>query len=256
LARLTVLEGSRVDLVLRSENRKQLRSVRAELRTIEGVTWHDLECLDESRCEWRLSGTQAPALDRVAHEVEFNVHIVDADGLHPLRLAGGLVRVQADMPPDCIAASVHRVVVASATPTVAYRVNDDFGIAQVRIQVQVERADEQPEGTPDQSPTPEIHWVTPSDVSFPLREDQLPLRGKCSISLTPWKLEKGDQLRLTVQTSDYRGSQAGDSASSEPLYLRVSDEAEVLAAILDADRQTEKDLDEMIDRQLGLGDAD
>ena len=42
---------------------------------------------------------------------------------------------------------------------------------------------------------------------------------------------------------------------SKPLYLEISDEAGVLAAILEADHRTEKELTEMIDRQLGLGDA-
>ena len=61
---------------------------------------------------------------------------------------------------------------------------------------------------------------------------------------------------MTLHATDYRGSKTGETVLSKPLYLSVSDEAGVLAAILEADRQTEKDLDEMIERQIGLEKSD
>ena len=67
-------------------------------------------------------------------------------------------------------------------------------------------------------------------------------------------LEKGDRLKLTVEVLDYRGDQDGVWASSEPIYLEVSDESGVLAAISETDERSEQRLDDLIRRELGIGD--
>jgi hypothetical protein len=64
---------------------------------------------------------------------------------------------------------------------------------------------------------------------------------------------KGDQLKVTVEAVDYRGSLPGKSAASEPLSLFVTDERGVLAAMVESDQRSARQLDAIIERQLGIG---
>ena len=78
------------------------------------------------------------------------------------------------------------------------------------------------------------------------------------------KLAKGDRVKLTLEATDYRGeNEQGEPAgrmpvgtvqASEPLVLEISDESGVLAAITEADPRSEEQLNEIIKRQLGIGD--
>jgi hypothetical protein len=75
------------------------------------------------------------------------------------------------------------------------------------------------------------------------------------VDLAPLGLSKGDQLKLTFEAIDYRGSLAGKSALSEPLILHVTDERGVLAAMVEADERSARQLDAIIQRQLGIGES-
>ena len=62
-------------------------------------------------------------------------------------------------------------------------------------------------------------------------------------------------MRLTLEIQDYRGDQPGETFLSDPLYLEISDESGVFAAILEADEKSEQRLTEIIKRQLGIGES-
>jgi hypothetical protein len=68
------------------------------------------------------------------------------------------------------------------------------------------------------------------------------------------ELSKGDQVKLTIEAVDYRGETPGKSTLSEAVVLDISDEAGVLAAIAEADENSEERLNEVIKEQLGIGD--
>jgi hypothetical protein len=79
------------------------------------------------------------------------------------------------------------------------------------------------------------------------------------VPLAGLKLAKGDRVKLTLEATDYRGENeqvrpAGTVQASEPLVLEISDESGVLAAITEADPRSEEQLNEIIKRQLGIGD--
>ena len=57
-----------------------------------------------------------------------------------------------------------------------------------------------------------------------------------------------------IEAFDYRGENPGKSTLSDAVVLDISDEAGVLAAIAEADENSEKRLSEVIEEQLGIGD--
>ena len=89
----------------------------------------------------------------------------------------------------------------------------------------------------------------------PLLGDRLPFEGRYALALNRWKLQRGDRLKLTLQVSDERGPAQSSTYRSEPVVLEVTDEAGLLAAIAEADEQSERKLDEVIQQQLGIGDS-
>ena len=84
--------------------------------------------------------------------------------------------------------------------------------------------------------------------------DQLPHQARYPLSLLAWKLQPGDRLKLTLEVADERGAAPSRTYRSEPVVLEVTDEAGLLAAIAEADEESEKKLDEVIQQQLGIGD--
>jgi hypothetical protein len=68
-------------------------------------------------------------------------------------------------------------------------------------------------------------------------------------------LTKGDEVHVTLEAIDFRGANAGQSARSEPIILRVTDESGVLAGLSEADERSARQLDAIIQRQLGIGDG-
>ncbi len=252
--RITVLEGSRVELSVSCANKKRLQSVWAELRTSDQSERQEFACVDNSGVAWQLDSAALPLLQRIQETVRFTIHAIDQDGLQPARSLQGEIRVQPDLPPDAIAVTIHDVVLPSAQPRIAVRVDDDFAIGRLRLRIQIQRRPDSQTEPADESAPPEVHWLDFKETEFPIRSPQLPYLSHYVLDLKPWTLHKGDRIKVTLETTDYRGPVAGASVKSKPLYLEVSDQAGVLAAILSADHRAEQDLDEMIQRQLGLGE--
>jgi hypothetical protein len=179
----------------------------------------------------------------------------------PLR---GYIRIKMDRAPTCSADIVHRVVLPTAKPTIEYRVNDDYGIADLSLELQVERA--QPDGPTPEPGSAEPRIVLPlgAEADLILARD-LPLDGQYTVDLAALstdangsadvQLAKGDRLKLTLQAVDYRGDLPGQSCVSEPLVLEISDESGVLSAISEADERSEERLTEIIMQQLGIGES-
>ena len=85
--------------------------------------------------------------------------------------------------------------------------------------------------------------------------DKLPYQGRHPVDLGPLRLVPGDRVKLTLEASDYRGELPGESYFAEPLVLEIADEATVMAAIGEADEESDKQLNELIQQQLRIGES-
>jgi hypothetical protein len=159
------------------------------------------------------------------------------------------------------------------------RVSDDYGIANIELQIESVRTREEPGGEGMSTQTVTKHTVPveslleptngrPNGLSlanggsrelqkleYPAGRERLPIVGGFRLSLAPFELQKGDQLRLTITATDYRGELEGRTAESEPLVLEISDESGVLAAISEVDESLEERMTDLIRRELGIGES-
>ena len=143
---------------------------------------------------------------------------------------------------------ISHLVLPKARPRLQYEARDDYGIAAVRIHMQVVRhraADE--ESASDEMETQLI------DVSLDGRKRLQ--KGTEVINLLPLGLRKGDELKLTLEAIDYRGERPGASKLSEPLVLKVTDQSGFLASLVESDEKSARRLDSIIERQLGIGES-
>src|SRR5690606_30676901 len=118
------------------------------------------------------------------------------------------------------------------------------GLASVQLEMRVER---------------NMETVLEEQVSLNhdlgLAPGQTTLEQSHPLELSRWKLQPGDRLQITLSAEDDRGVEPGKLGRSEPLVLEIADESGVLAAISEADQQSEQLLGELIQRQLGIGET-
>jgi hypothetical protein len=248
----TVLAASRVQLRVRSVNSRPLDSVTLRILGQRDITQHDLVPLSESRTAWGLPA-DTNVWRSVTEQQQYELIVKDAEGLRPREPVIGQIRVRPDQPPSAQLNTVHQVVLPAARPTLALTADDDYLIARLRLRIEIERF-----ALPDetvQSADEELFHVDVAADRWPLKARSLPLDTTYSLDMSQWNLSKGDQLKLTLEAADGRGSSPGAVTPSEPLYLEVSDQTGVLAAIAEADEEAERRLDEMIQQQLDAGEG-
>lgn len=235
--RIAVIEGSRVNLRLTCEN----KALREAVLTIDGEKW-PLEKMPGEKGVWTLPAARGP-LARVTEALRYEIQVKDEDGLsleHPVR---GYIRIKADRPPRVAAAMVSHRVLPTATPHVSFGAADDYGLSRLTAQVQISRA-----AGAMETRAVEIRAVPAED------QPQTALRGEYPLDLGPFQLAKGDELKVTLEAFDYRGNSPAKSAFSEPLILEVTDREGILAALLEADEKSARQLDAIIRRELGIGE--
>jgi hypothetical protein len=93
------------------------------------------------------------------------------------------------------------------------------------------------------------------EIAAPSTTKNLPtsLQGLYRLDLEPFKLVKGDELRLTFRVYDYRGDSEPKESFSEPLILQITDRQGIVAGLLETDEESAKQLDAIIRRELGIG---
>lgn len=286
-----VLEGSRLKFAL-VDSTKPLRSAVVAIQN--GEEWKPIPLKKEQRdggTIWTLDTAGTP-FARVTENFRFRVYATDTDDLALEKPLEGAIRLREDRSPTLAAASVHRVVMPDAEPVIELRARDDFAVSAFRLRVQIERANRDPEimlPTSEEAANPnEIDDPSDLQVEVDPRNDQTfdiapvwevaagpngqsttrpaplphPTRGgplycRYRLDLSKYDLEKGDQVRLTVEADDYRGPGADVGVGlSEPLVLEVSDAAGVLAAAIDpATEQSVKTLGNITNLQSGVGDS-
>ena len=92
-------------------------------------------------------------------------------------------------------------------------------------------------------------------VITPAEQPVKVLQGRDPLDLDSLGLTKGDQLKITLEAFDYRGELPAQLSVSEPLILQVTDREGILAGLLETDEESARRLDEIIQRELGIGDT-
>ena len=234
---ISVMEGSQVSLAVRCANKPL-----AKADLVIGEARFALAPQDADKKTWK-----APAgtpLDLVTAATANEVQDVDDDGLSPDQPLRGQIHIEADRPPRVAGAVVTEKVLPAARPSIVWGAADDNGLAEIRLVKQVTRAS----GEVDES-SDLVRQVAPREK--PLAT----LRGRYVLDLKPLGLAKGDEVRVTLEAVDYRGDRAGALARSEPIVFTVTDETGILAGLVEADEKSARQLDQIIQRQLGIGEA-
>jgi hypothetical protein len=234
---LSVIEGSQVKLTVRCGNKRL-----GKVELVTGEAHYALQPQDVENHEWKLAASGTP-LSRVTEPIPFEIEAVDEDGLSPDQALRGHIRIEADRPPRIAAAVVTEKVLPAAQPGIAWGAADDYGLAEIRLHRQLTRQNGEIEQALEI-----VRKVPGAD------QPQTVLRGRYVLDLAPLSLSKGDQVRVTLEAVDYRGDQSGMTAQSEPVVFQVTDESGILAGLIEADAKSARQLDEIIQRQLGIGE--
>jgi hypothetical protein len=233
---VAVVEGSSVEVRLECSN----KPLRRAWMTVDG-TRYPLRPVDDKKTSWRLAGKGSPLFE-VTEPVHYAMQVEDADGLSLSRPVEGHVRIRADRRPTLRNVALGTVrVLPTAQQVIAYTADDDYGLSSVEVRLQFARAD----GAMEESTQALVR--VPADQQ-PRRE----LAGNYTLDLEPFKLQKGDEIKLTLVATDYRGRFQPQSNVSEPLVMQVTDLQGILAALGEGDEKAAQGLNTII--ELGTGD--
>lgn len=233
---LTLLAGSRLGLTARSEN-KDLKLADC---AIDDATFPLVPCSTDGKRCWSLpAGTP---LDSLQTSLRYSLQVEDADGLQMPAPLNGQIRLKTDRLPRVAAAVLSKFVLPTGKPRVSCGATDDFGLTALNAVIDVRRE----VGTTVRHELPLKTLPTAPAPQLTLRED-------FPIDLTPYALQKGDEVRITIAAQDWRGDLEPQVGLSEPLVLMITDRNGILASLIEADQQSARQLDAIIRRELGIG---
>jgi hypothetical protein len=235
---LSVIEGSRVDLTIRSLN-KPLDMVELTI----GESDYRLAQKADNKHNWTLDVTDTE-FAVVSETIRYQIQATDQDGIQLEAPIYGTIRIQTDQPPRLAISARTRNVVATAQPPIIWSASDDFGLSRVIARVQVARADGEVSET-------EVEVAT----SLKGKARQTSIRGTYPLDLSAMKLVKGDVLKVTFAAYDYRGDAEPAVSYSEPIQLQLTDRQGILSGLLETDEESARQLDAIIRRELGIGDS-
>lgn len=189
-------------------------------------------------------GQQHRTLTDIQETVTYELNAVDQHGLQPASPIRGTIRVVPDRIPNVSIQTIHHVVLPTAAPVIRYRATDDFGLASLAFRLEIRRGNSSPR-------VAEVPFFTNEAGQPP----QTSAEGEFALDLAPWQLEVDDQVEVVLVATDHRSGASEMPGESDPLHLEIGDESTVLAAIAEADKQSEQMLSELIQQQLGLGET-
>ncbi len=244
LLQVEVQEGGEIKLALASR-KKALKTVVLRI----GEEKFDLKDSGiksaDKRPIWVLKDKVTP-LKVVRKRLKYSIEVTDVDDLRPELEYAGLIQIRADKPPRVQASLVSRYVLPEAAPMIDLIARDDYGIGKVQVHVEVSRQQQEPE---------KVDSLT---VPAKADEDKNKNRFRAShpCALKKYDLKKDDIVRLIVEVTDDRGEALeGESSRSEALSLRVTDRSGLLNAITELDKNSVRQLDAIIEKELGIGDS-
>ncbi len=257
---LAVLEGSHVDLEINCFN----KPLTAATLKIERQLPRDpkkpdakpevetkqipLVARDADGHRWGVPAKDSP-LARVDSELRYEIQVTDSDGLHLPHPLDGYVRIKVDRPPTVFATvDVQYFLPNQGVPEINYTASDDYGIAGLQMKVDIVHQDSSGVAEPA---GPLIALMKPK--AEPVLRPKLPLTGTYRLALDQYKLVKGDELRVYILATDYRGDAEGKTTTSEPLVLQITDESGIMAALSETDRHAYEQMNVLIQRQTQTG---
>ena len=232
---VSVFEGSKVQLQVNCPN-KGLKSAQF---TSAGNVWQ-LQPADELHRTWELPADTP--LDDVRSNLNGEIQVFDEDGLILEKPIACEIRLQPDRPPRVTASAVTRHVLPTAQPTIDYSASDDFGIARIASKLRVIRADGREEDF-------ESLVVSLAPVDQPARS----VRDRIRFTLDSYRLGKGDEIRVELIATDWRGGTEGKSSASDPIVFKVTDLSGILHQTGEEDKKAVKQLEEILQRELSIG---
>jgi hypothetical protein len=182
-------------------------------------------------------------LAAVVEPVRYSIQVTDEDGLSLERPIEGVIRVRTDRPPDVVVSALTTLVLPAARPTIAFTASDDYGLAEVSALAEVVHGD----GTPGEKAEVKLYALPNGG---PAKKN---VQDRQRFALAPLKAVKGDQVKVTLRATDFRGDNSGKSSLSEPLLFQVTDEQGIYAAMAEADRESARRLQTMIEDQIDVG---
>jgi hypothetical protein len=238
LRQVPVIEGSRVNVRIRSDKR-----LRQATLAIEGRQFalRREESAGGRADSWTLDAAGTP-LAAVIEEIRYTIQVEDLDGLHLQQPLQGVIRPEPDQPPQISGSIVTPKVLPTARPTIRYVASDDYGLARVAIVRQVIHAD-------GQTSEEQVEIYKPASEKALQRK----IEDRYALDLAPLKLAKGDQVKVVLQAVDFRGPRPGQATLSEPMVFQVTDQQGILTMMMESDRQSAEQLKKMIHDQLGVG---
>ncbi len=180
--------------------------------------------------------------DSIREAIKYEVQVIDEDGLTLETPISGQIRLKPDRLPRVVATAVTRFVLPTALPKLDYAAGDDFGVAKIVAIIHISRED----GRTSQ------HAVVSKTIAA-ADQPQTILRGQVAVPLSPYELQKGDEVKVTLEVTDWRGDLTGQKGLGEPITFAVTDLNGILAQTGDEDKKTAKQLDEILRRELGIG---
>ncbi len=232
-----VLQGSKLSAHVRCLNKSLSK---AELHLGDQRIGLITKSSSDGHTVWELP--PGHPLESIKEPLAFTLSVVDQDGLSPVPPWSGQIRLAADRVPRVIAAVQSKKILPTAKPKIVIAAIDDFGLKQIRLQATISRAEG--ESTTENL----VVWSHPAGEVPPLN-----VKSETSFVLSPYRLSKGDELRVVVFAEDDRGEWPSQIGQSEPLIFEVTDRNGILAGLLETDQQSAKQLDAIIERELGIG---
>lgn len=270
---LAVVQNSNVNLALRCTN-KELKSAWV---TIEDKTWPltgppaGQEKSDNWAGElvgkvgasftageagvWTLP-VQGTPLENIQAPVRYEIQVEDVDGLQLPKPLHGYISLKTDKPPRIGAAITFNRYLPTAKPLIEFGAADDYGLAKILVHMELVPANPAMD-TP--APKPLVREIMLPQTGEPvtmLRERyQVELAKLTDFYASPIQplFQKGDQLKITLEAFDYRGELPGESKVSEPLVITITDRIGLGADLNDTNRLSAKQINAIIQQELGIG---
>ena len=234
----SVLEGSSATLRLVCSN-KPLTSARL---TMGEVTYDLVSSTDDQHrvTTWRLPPNSP--FETITEALKYEIQVTDRDGLALETPIAGEIRLKTDRSPRIVASAVTRQVLPTAQPKLDYAAGDDYGVANIVAVINISRED----GRTSR------HEVV-AKVVEEKDQPQTIVRGQVTIPLSTYELLKGDEVKVVLEATDWRGSISGQKGLGEPISFTVTDLNGILVQTGEEDKKSAKQLDEILRREMGIG---
>ena len=244
ILQVEVQEGGEIKLALASR-KKDLKTVVLRIGEEKFELKDSGKKSKNKRPIWVLKDKVTP-FKVVRKRLKYSIEVTDKDDLQPELEYAGLIQIRADKPPRVQASLVSRYVLPEAAPMIDFIARDDYGIGKVQVHVEVSRQQQEPEKVDS--------LTVPAEADE--EKDKSRFRGSHACDLKKYDLKKDDIVRLIVEVTDDRGAELeGESSRSEALSMRVTDRSGLLNAITELDKNSVRQLDAIIEKELGIGDS-